>query len=526
MFHPPATPVVNKSHNNLVFYVKQMFHDSFFALAWRAGGETLKYIKNLKIHEVLFYLFLVTLPLQTRILYKPDSAYISWYFNYHLAFFVYLTDIILISCFTAWLIFDRPSEKLFVTRLFWLTLAFFCLILVTLFHPPATPITEALNLAWRAGVKRLDLGWYQTFKWVELFILMFYVRETFKTKTQYLWAFSIIFICSTAEAVIALIQFHVQHSLNLGFLGEYIAPLGTSGLATIETATGKIIRAYGTFPHPNVLGAFLLLGLICGLYLLSCETLKRPHPRESGDPLQLLIPNGFNRRSGSQIKSGMVMLGIILLILGIYITFSRLAWFGAILSIIAFLLFHVKHKQWTKTIIILILLIVSYATIFGLFHETLRARVIDTNSTSVNDRYFFNALGLDLTARYPLLGVGVGNYMEALKDLYQLQPWQNQPSHNIFIFLSAELGILGLILFIMILFEIFSNFKIVSWDSLTFTLACVGIIFLLMSQFDHYFVTIQQGRLMLFTVLGLISALPNLQHEIPNDKLQIPNKHQ
>src|SRR3989338_9678742 len=87
----------------------------------------------MKLHRLLFYLFLFTLPFQTRILLNSDQSYVSWYFDYHLAIFLYLTDIILVACFTSWLIFDRPSfTKLVQSRLFLLCLGLVSLIIVTL----------------------------------------------------------------------------------------------------------------------------------------------------------------------------------------------------------------------------------------------------------------------------------------------------------------------------------------------------------------------------------------------------------
>jgi O-antigen ligase len=421
---------------------------------------------NRPIHELLFYVFLFLLPIQTRTLFKPETPYINWYFNYHLAFFFYLTDILLIACFVSWLMFDRPNPNILLKRLFWLILAFFSLILVTLFH-----------------VKRLDLGLYQASKWLEVLILVLYVSQISKTQLQFRIASWIIFISALIQSLIGLIQFHVQHSLKLDLLGEYIAPFGTSGLATIQTSAGKLIRAYGTFPHPNILGAFLVLGLICGLFLVSHGT------------------------KGHKIA---ISLGLFLISLGLFVSFSRLAWLSGAIAILGFLTyFWIKREQVAGTAIMMICL-VSCATILVFAPKTLKARISDTNQASITDRTFFNQLGLDMTKRFPVLGVGVGNYVEALKDLFVLDPWQYQPAHNIFIFIAAELGILGVSLFIMILFEIFSVFKNIVWEPLTFSLAVLGILFLLMSQFDHYFVTIQQGRLMFFIVLGLIAALPNL----------------
>lgn len=426
------------------------------------------------IHEVLFYFFIFFIPFQTRIIYHPDQAYIGWYFNYHLAFFLYFTDIILLSCLVSWM-FDKQRENIRGKRIFWLILAFFGLILLSLFH-----------------VKRIDIGWYQTFKWGELLFLLLYISETFTEKAHYILSAGILFASAMFQAIVGLIQFHVQHSLKLSLLGEYIAPIGTPGLATIETPIGKIVRAYGTFPHPNILAAFLVFGLILGLFLVS---------------------------RGTKWIRAIVIPGLFIIGLGLFVTFSRLSWLVAAFAIICFTIYYIMKQKRGLAVAILVPIIVSCVTVLIFAPDTLKARVTDNNSASVTDRYFFNRLGLDLMKRFPVLGLGVGNYVEGLRDLNDLEAWQYQPAHNIFIFIGAELGIAGLGLFIMILFEVFSRLKNVPRETLTFTFALLGSIFLLMGQFDHYFVTIQQGRLMFFIALGMIAALPNLYAQKSDQKI-------
>lgn len=428
-----------------------------------------KQFEKYSIHELLFYIFLFIIPIQTRILYNPEAAYINWYLNYHQAFFFYLTDIVLLACFSAWLIFDRPSGKLFETKLFWLIIAFLCLILATLFH-----------------VKQPVLGLYQALKWAELLLLCIYIWQTLKTTIQFQIAGIVIFVSAALQAILGFFQFHVQHGLGLSWVGEYIGPFGTPGLATIDTVAGKLIRAYGTFPHPNILGAFLIFGLLIGFWLVSHGTRRF---REA------------------------VSLGILLISLGLFATFSRLAWLAAALATISFIAYYFKTHRKQAAIAILIPVLVSCATIGLFFRADLKARVSDSSQTSVSDRYFFDKLGLNIVKRFPTLGVGVGNYVAALTDLNKLEAWQTQPAHNIFIFIAAELGLVGLILFIIILYEIFSGLRNVPWEPLVFSLALLGILFLLIGQFDHYFLTIQQGRLIFFTMLGLIAALPNLYKE-------------
>ena len=429
----------------------------------------------MKLHRLLFYIYLFLIPIQTRILYKPEKAYIGWYFDYHLAFFLYLSDIVLFACLVAWIMFDGlKQEQIHKNRLFALILAFLILSLITLFH-----------------VKHGDLGIYQVVKWLEFFLIALYIMNTFINKRDFHIGMIVIFISAVFQAGMGWLQFHMQHMIGWNFLGEYIAPKGTAGLSALDTAVGKIIRAYGTMPHPNILGAFLILGLICGLYLFSSSFIKTT---ENKDETRNRI---------------YVSVGLIIILIGIFATFSRMAWLAAALAIISFVSYYLWNKKKSEALLIFIVVAVSCATIFVLYPNLLRARITENNQVSINDRYFFNTLGWNIGSRFPIFGVGVGNYIDTLRDTYQLQPWQHQPPHNIFIFIFAELGVLGAGLFIFILFEIFRRIKEIFSDTLSFSLVLIGILFLLMSQFDHYFVTIQQGRLMFATVLGLIAALPN-----------------
>lgn len=430
-------------------------------------------------HAKLFYLFLFLLPFQTRILYQAEKGYIDYSFNYHLAFFVYLSDLLFLAFILDWLIFDRNFN---VSQSQYLKiLAFFGLIFITLFH-----------------VKHTGLGLYQALKWLEMWVLLLYICETFKEKRQFHWAFVVLLLSGAVQALIGILQFHVQHSLNLGFLGEYIALLGTRGLATIDVSHVKHIRAYGTMPHPNVLAGYLVLCLITGLYYVSQAIKYETTVRETM----------FHR-----IRKLIVPCATIIILLGIFFTFSRIAWISTIFALIAFVLFHVKHKNWQKALVIGVIGIVSCGTIFLGYQNLVVSRGTESlNSNSISFRETYNHMGLELIKKYPLLGVGVGQYVPALQELYpNLEPWQYQPAHNIFIFLAAELGLLGLALFLIILFEIIKSVWPKRGQLLPFTLLLATFVFLFIGLFDHYPLTIQQTRLTFFTVLGMLAASKNLE---------------
>src|SRR3989344_2399291 len=453
-----------------MFHVKQSLNLPI-KLAWRAGVKQFIYnLRNLKIHEILFHVFLFLIPIQLRILYNPESAYIDWYFNYHLATFFYLSDIVLVVCFISWFIFDFPRELL-KSRVFRLILGFLALLALSLLH-----------------VKQVSaLQWYETWKWVELFMLIVYVEQTFKTRAQFLIPFTILFIGAVWQSILAIAQFHVQHGFGLSFLGEYVAPLGTAGLATLNFGTEKIIRAYGTMPHPNVLGAFLVLGLIVGLYLL-CRT----------------------KTLANQV---IVSCGTILITLGIYVSFSRMAWLAGGITFFAYLIYMFHGKQNKQIWLILAIGIVSCGTILIFWSKYLITRTVDIDPTSISSRGLFNSMTVELIKDNLILGTGAGNYIQGLKNMFHVQPWEYQPGHNVFLVIMAQFGILGLGLFVKLLYQLFSRLTNISHETITMACLFAGAMFLVMGQADHYFVTIQQGRLMFFTVLGLIAALPNLKEE-------------
>jgi O-antigen ligase len=279
----------------------------------------------------------------------------------------------------------------------------------------------------------------------------------------------------------------VQHMLGLRFLGEYIAPRGTLGLATIDRGTEKLVRAYGTFPHPNILSAFLVLGICFGLYLVSRETVQ---PKIS------------------KLKLSIVSCGTIILFVGTFLTFSRLAWAGSAIAIACFMWNNVFYKKYKTVFLLTFIAIVSCGTILITYPRLpfILVSSLDSKSNSVVLRESFNKMGIDLVKQNPILGSGSGSYVNQMQQKYDLADWQYQPAHNIYIFMAVELGLTGLVAFIFLIWQAIRS----AWNKkslASFTLLVSLLIFILISNFDHYFVTIQQGQLMFFTVLGLCLAV-------------------
>lgn len=111
------------------------------------------------------------------------------------------------------------------------------------------------------------------------------------------------------------------------------------------------------------------------------------------------------------------------------------------------------------------------------------------------------------------LGVGIGNQMLYSVDsgLYQKfgapMPVQWQPIHNIYLLIASEVGILGLLAFLALLFRSVKD-KLKSENKLELTTVCALLLSLLVfGLVDHFTWDLQAGRLIFWLVVGLLLGL-------------------
>jgi len=124
--------------------------------------------------------------------------------------------------------------------------------------------------------------------------------------------------------VIGIWQYFIQQSIGLRLLGEEFIRSFIPGIAKFEIIGGQrwvfdkifdvshgtsiLVRPYGTFPHPNVLGAFMAFAVIISLYLY-------------------YVSHGTWKR-------GIILLALFIQITTIFISFSRVALAGFLISVV------------------------------------------------------------------------------------------------------------------------------------------------------------------------------------------------
>lgn len=328
------------------------------------------------------------------------------------------------------------------------------------------------------------------------------------------------------QSILGIGQFLINRSLGLRFLGESILGPNIDGVAKIIINSEKYIRAYGTLPHPNILAGFLVVPL----FIIIGEILRRNVSYETS-PVR--IPDWLLWPSGLILGSGFIM------------SFSRSAFLGfsiglLIYFVVAAYLRLYRNKLYTclnKTrtsatpafqtirtqlphrvpkinfgIAIVSIIVLAFITIMWLKDTSFFSK------QSLQERSLYNIVSYETISTHPIKGVGLGQFvLNAFYNYPNLESWQYQPAHNMYLLIFSELGIFGLVL--AILFSITFLLKI--WDrvrteyNLTYLIYyCIIISYLVLSFFDHYFWDLKAGM--------IIFVLPFILFHASTEKLDNP----
>ncbi|MBU1255794.1 O-antigen ligase family protein [Patescibacteria group bacterium] len=422
------------------------------------------------MEKILFYLLVFCLPFQTRkIVYQWGGDFNEW-----TSIYLYLTDILLVLILLSWLWRNR-RERFFKNSLnvqiikspnFWLA-AFLLISLISLIQ-----------------ADNIQLGAYQWIKLLELTALFFYCKYNFKSLFNFERLAHVFVLSGFIQSIIAISQFVNQKSLGLRFLFE--SPLGPeiSGVAKIVNNNFKMIRAYGTFPHPNILAAFLLISIFFFYFIW----LNKKH----SFAFNLLL---------------IIVYGILIIALGF--TFSRTIIFIFLISSIFY--FIVCFRQNRKKIFALFLLFIILCSsfLFLAWPEISNRFQISLTEQSIGLRSFYAQISFLVIQEHPWLGMGIGNFVWEIRQMLDLlSSWVHQPVHNIYLLIGSEVGLIGLVMFLMFLFILIRQFReqkeenIKQYYLLLFLISGI----LIISLFDHFFWTLQQGQLMFWLILGIIAS--------------------
>ncbi len=388
----------------------------------------------------LYSVFLFCIPFQARlVLFRWTSPFNEW-----TAGFLWATDILFL------ILLGLNVKQLKVKRADWLLGVFLVVAVLSIFHAfiPA-------------------VAWYRLIKLVE-YILIFWLFRSYDVKL--LGTAKVLVASGVFQSILAIIQYIHQADLGLRFLGESPLDAYGRGVAVLVANGQNYLRAYGTFPHPNLLAVWLMLCLwACAWW--------------------------YWRKQDVRILGAFV-----LMLLAFYLTFSRVA-IGA-WSLVSLCLVIRYWPGLRKLAGVGVALSILFAVFFWPQVET--RLQIHAEDEAVAQRIFYAKISTASTEQHLLLGIGIGQFVPMLMKTLPHYPADiYQPSHNLYLLIANEIGIFGILVFVMFIFKSFykKNLNLVIMFSA----------FLLLGMFDHYFWTLQQGSIIWWGLLGFIA----------NDRIEI-----
>jgi O-antigen ligase len=435
-----------------------------------------------KMEKVLFYLLVLFLPTQLGKHFWPSFSFVSGIRVDYLSPTLYITDLLILLLFVLWCVgrlqVNKKTKKQKVLDLDNLNVGIFWKLALRIWsYKVGCFFFLVLLIVNIFFSKHVFNGFYGLIKLLEFSFVAFYISVTVRKKEQLQTITSLLAIGVLVESSVAVFQYMTQGSLGglLYFLGERLFTSATPGIANASLNGELVLRPYGTFPHPNVLAGYLVLGLISLFSFSKQESLWRKAF------LFLVFVYGFS---------------------ALFLTMSRVAiGFGLLLFVILFL-WRVKKVFNKKTLLSVIIIVGSYLVLFS--HSPLFVRFAQTSfhEEAVVQREALMTAAAVMIREKPLLGVGLGNFLPTLSTIQKPLSLglYLQPVHNIFLLVAAETGVFGFMVFIWFLFTtlvraFFHPFRL-AFVSMLLSVVVLGF-------FDHYFLTIQQGQLVFAFVVGL-----------------------
>ena len=267
-----------------------------------------------------------------------------------------------------------------------------------------------------------------------LYATLMLIRSSDYYKNTFLKIFITV---GTLESLIALGQFIFQQSLGLHLLGESRLDLNILGLARVDLLGHDLLRAYGTFPHPNILGGFLLFTIVATIWYKPAKYQK----------ILLLIQ-----------------------IIGLGLTFSRSAILGFILIILlgwkclSEIVIPAPAKSWSasgekagiqkKSLLLLFLVLFSLLLVRSPIQK-----ILSGSDETINIRWEYAKAAYGRFLESPVLGRGWGTGPVELPAFskFPFYSWELQPVHNIYLLVLSDLGIMGLLIFLYFIYRVLDS---------------------------------------------------------------------
>ncbi|MBI5466139.1 MAG: O-antigen ligase family protein, partial [Candidatus Kerfeldbacteria bacterium] len=333
----------------------------------------------------------------------------------------------------------------------------------------------------------------------------------------------------TLQALWAIWQFVTQATFANKWLGVAIHLISQGGTSVVLTQAGLWLRAYAGQVHPNVLGGLLTITSLATAWLYFYSKSQISNLNGQISPKSQI---------GKSISSYSLLLLYTIQLIGLFFSFSRGAWLALFITLGLWFYRDRPKSVRSRTLAI--------KTTYGLRNaalaapDTFRLGMFEFSKGAINillaTVMVFVLLGLWLwqptVGRFfggsrleqqsveermgsvgesqSLLkgswwrGLGYGNYTVALQASQPgLNSWRYQPVHNVFLLILTELGVVGLGLFLWLLWVILSPLTTHFSPPVPVASGYWLVAIIVTALFDHYWWTIPSMMLLFWLVVAI-----------------------
>ncbi|PIW36669.1 MAG: hypothetical protein COW24_03850 [Candidatus Kerfeldbacteria bacterium CG15_BIG_FIL_POST_REV_8_21_14_020_45_12] len=289
----------------------------------------------------------------------------------------------------------------------------------------------------------------------------------------------------TIQSLLAFSQVIMQRVVGTKWLGMATQDPATLGVTVVESNGERLLRAYGSLPHPNMLAGFLVVTLLIGLLL---------YMQEERRMWRLVIAIGITFSSvglwTTLSRQGILALG---LALGLFVLSTFLT---------------SKHfpRRAALAVTYVLLPFFTFAVIFPQITLTRTSGDTRLEHHSVAERKLYLQQSESLLRTDWVTGVGIGNYTAELQkrddeDNITNPSYSYQPVHNIYILTFTELGIFGFIVFLCFILSLTYRRDWLDPQTRYYGFAVLAV--LIIGIFDHYLWTLHFGILLFWLTAAL-----------------------
>lgn len=318
-------------------------------------------------------------------------------------------------------------------------------------------------------------------------VIIFYLIASQRSKTRVKSLITTMIVASFLISLYGIYQyfFGFEHTLN------YLESIGKNILTQSQYVRDILVgkRIISSFFSPSILAGYLIMII----------------PLSAGFLINNLHLKGykyFEERKAKKKTLTLTTISLSTIFIALVLTKSMGGYLALVLALIVFFILSVKHLNIPKEILsrriypiaIIILVIIILIGSFILISRAPRLIDLTNSQNSITQRLNYWQATIRIIKDYPLTGIGLGNFGSVYFRYKNQNALDSNFSHNSFLQIWAETGMLGIIAFFWIIFLFFrltrNCLKILNQRGLTIGLIAAGTAFLIHNLVDYsYFIS-------------------------------------